>query len=346
MTNSATFTRRTIMAMPLAFVAACKSPSQVIRITGFSMGTSYNIVAVDHTNLLDEQHVKTAVSGALTAVNTGMSNWDATSEISRLNASPAGSALSVSAELADVLNTASLVNRASEGRFDMTVGPLIELWGFGAPGAPGAKRKPNEAEVIEARAKTGLNDSLVLQHGTVEKTNSDAQVYLAGIGKGYGADHVGRAIEALGITDYLVEIGGDLYTAGRNPEGLPWQIGIEAPNVADRRVLEVVGVSGLGLASSGDYRNYFEEDGQRYSHLVDPATGRPVTHKTASATVLAENAMLADAWSTAMLILGRERGLEVAKAHGVAVKFIERDPNAAGLQFKMFASDAFSSLTA
>ena len=146
---------------------------------------------------------------------------------------------------------------------------------------------------------------MVLQHGTVEKTNSDAQVYLAGIGKGYGADHVGRAIEALGITDYLVEIGGDLYTAGRNPEGLPWQIGIEAPNIADRRVLEVVGVSGLGLASSGDYRNYFEEDGQRYSHLVDPATGRPVTHKTASATVLAENAMLADAWSTAMLILGR-----------------------------------------
>ncbi|MEP3638099.1 MAG: FAD:protein FMN transferase [Paracoccaceae bacterium] len=307
------------------------------------MGTSYNIVAVDHTNLLDEQHVKSAVSGVLTAVNTGMSNWDATSEISRLNASPAGSALSVSLELADVLNTASLVNRASEGRFDMTVGPLIELWGFGAPGA---KRKPNEAEVIEARAKTGLNDSLVLQHGTVEKTNSDAQVYLAGIGKGYGADHVGRAIEALGITDYLVEIGGDLYTAGRNSEGLPWQIGIEAPNIADRRVLEVVGVSGLGLASSGDYRNYFEEDGQRYSHLVDPATGRPVTHKTASATVLAENAMLADAWSTAMLILGRERGLEVAKARGVAVKFIERDPNAAGLQFKMYASDAFSSLTA
>ncbi len=171
-------------------------------------------------------------------------------------------------------------------------------------------------------------------------------MYLAGIGKGYGADHVGRALESFGLTDYLVEIGGDLYAAGRNPDGLPWQIGIESPNPADRGVMGVVGVSGLGLASSGDYRNYFENDGRRYSHLIDPTTGLPVDHDTASATVLAENAMLADAWSTAMLILGRERGLEVAQRHNIAVQFVDRNRESAPAGFKTHASEAFKSLTA
>jgi thiamine biosynthesis lipoprotein len=128
----------------------------------------------------------------------------------------------------------------------------------------------------------------------------------------------------MGLTDYLVEIGGDLYASGRNPDGMAWQIGIESPDPTERGMLGVVGVSGMGLASSGDYRNYFEADGQRFSHLIDPVTGRPVQHNTASATVMAENAMLADAWSTAMLILGRERGLEIAAEHNIAVKFVDR----------------------
>ncbi|MEP2639985.1 FAD:protein FMN transferase [Roseobacter sp.] len=343
MTNSAQFTRRTMLAFPLVFAAACKAQNQVLEISGFSMGTSYKVVAIDPSNALDEVQVKQAISSALANVNDSMSNWQAGSEISRLNASPVGTIMPVSAELTDVLNAASYVYHASEGRFDTTVGPLIELWGFGAPGA---RAMPHDADIAQALTRTGLTDSLRVGQGTIEKTHKDAQAYLAGIGKGYGADHIGRALTALGIEDYLVEIGGDLYAEGRNPNGQPWQVGIETPNVGDRGVLGVVGVSGLGVASSGDYRNYFEEDGQRYSHLIDPTTGRPVTHKTASATVLAENAMLADAWSTALLILGRERGLDVASAHNVAVQFVERDQNAASPQFKTFTSEAFEGLTA
>lgn len=343
MTNSTTFTRRSILAMPLVFAAACKAKQHVLEIVGLSMGTTYKVVVVDHTNVLDEADVKNAISVALLDVNNSMSNWDPASEVSLLNARPAGSVTPVSQDLANVLQAASYVNKASEGRFDTTVGPLIELWGFGAPGA---QNLPTEDAITAARAVSGFADSFAVQDGQVQKTNSAAQTYLAGIGKGYGADHIGRALAALGVNDFLVEIGGDLYASGRNPTGQPWQIGIETPSATTGGVLGVVGVSGLGLASSGDYRNYFEEDGQRYSHLIDPNTGRPVTHKTASATVLAENAMMADAWSTAMLILGRERGLEIAAAENVAVQFVERDQNAATLQFKTFTSDAFDGLTA
>jgi thiamine biosynthesis lipoprotein len=328
--------------MPLA-LAACYQRKQVIEIEGATMGTTYKVVAVDHDNKLDESAVKIAINGALDQVNKSMSNWDDSSEISRLNANGTGIAADMSQELTQVMQAAVDVNTASEGRFDTTIGPLIELWGFGATGA---QAMPSEDQIELARAKSGHANTMRLGAGQLEKTRADAQIYLAGIGKGYGADHVGRALKGVGGSDYMGEIGGDLYASGRNPDGLPWQIGIEAPNTTDRGILGVVGVSGMGLASSGDYRNYFEQDGQRFSHLIDPATGRPVAHKTASATVLADNAMLADAWSTAMLILGREKGLEVAAKHGIAVHFIERDPNVAQLQFKSYSSDAFTALTA
>ncbi len=328
--------------MPLA-LAACKPGSQVIEILGFSMGTSYKVVAVDHSNRLKEADVKAAVSTALADVNKSMSNWDPSSEISVFNREAGASPVAMSAPLTNVMTAAAQVNEASQGRFDTTVGPLIELWGFGAPGT---RAMPDAHEIAAAQARSGHGNTLTIGAGSLRKTQGDTQVYLAGIGKGYGADHVGMALQDMGLKDYLVEIGGDLYASGRNRDGLPWQIGIETPNPADRGILGVVGVSGMGLASSGDYRNYFDADGKRYSHLIDPTTGRPVDHHTASATVLAENAMLADAWSTAMNVLGRKKGLEVAARHGIAVQFVDRDHTADGLRFKTYASAAFKALTA
>lgn len=342
MTALTTLSRRSFLVMPLA-LAACKLPNQVIEITGFSMGTSYNIVAVDPTKSLGKAELQAAITAALADVNGAMSNWDDSSEISRFNAGKAGQAIAPTPELAHVLAAAEAVHRASDGRFDTTIGPLIELWGFGAPDGHGL---PSDAEIAAAQARSGLGRTVALQGGRLEKLESGSQIYLAGIGKGFGADHIGRALEGLGLTDYLVEIGGDLYAAGRNPEGQPWQIGIEAPHAADRSVLDVVSISGLGLATSGDYRNFFEAGGQRYSHLIDPATGRPVTHKTASATVLADNAMLADAWSTAMHVLGRGAGLKIADREGIAVQFIDHDPAAPQLRFKTTTSAAWDRLTA
>lgn len=306
------------------------------------MGTTYNVVAVDHTNSVDQAQVQNAVSVALNQVNRSMSNWDKTSEISKINAIQDDQTTTMSPQLARVMTAAADVNAASDGRFDTTIGSLIELWGFGAPGS---QSMPDDAQIDLARARSGHSNTLRINETSIQKTQPSTQVYLAGIGKGYGADHVGKALESLGITDYMVEIGGDLYASGRNPSGQRWQIGIETPDASDRGILGVIGVSGMGLASSGDYRNYFEINGQRYSHLIDPATGRPIEHRTASATVIADNAMLADAWSTAMLILGRERGLEIAAKHDIAVQFVERDANAKNLRFKTHASQAFNTLT-
>ncbi|SHH36917.1 thiamine biosynthesis lipoprotein [Cognatiyoonia sediminum] len=337
-----TFTRRTFLVMPLA-LAACNPRAQVMEFLGLSMGTSYKVVAIDHNGSLERQPIEAAISSALADVNASMSNWDSGSEISRFNAQSGTSEVNFSPDLAEVMSAAADVNAVSAGRFDTTIGPLIELWGFGANGE---KSVPTDALLQQAMARSGHENTLHIDNGSAQKKRSDAQVYLAGIGKGFGADKVGRALESFGITDYLVEIGGDLYAAGRNPDGLPWQIGIETPNPTNRGILNVVGVSNMGMASSGDYRNYFEVDGQRFSHLIDPTTGRPVDHTTASATVLAENAMLADAWSTAMLILGREQGIAIADRQGIAVQFVERDPAAANLQFKTETSAAFDQLTA
>ncbi|MEM7520565.1 MAG: FAD:protein FMN transferase [Pseudomonadota bacterium] len=335
------FSRRSFMLMPLAF-AACKPGSAVFEITGLTMGTSYNVVAVDPSMHVSEGDVRTAINAALAEVNAQMSNWDSTSEISRFNTQTGLDAVTLSPALAEVMHAAEHVHQASAGRFDTTMGPLIELWGFGASGS---MKVPENEAVLAAQARAGHTNTLRLSADQLQKTRGDAQVYLAAIGKGYGADYIGRALETLGVTDYMVEIGGDLYTSGRNPDGTPWQIGIETPEARDSGVFDVVGVSNHGLASSGDYRNYFERDGKRFSHVIDPTTGRPIEHTTASATVIAENAMLADAWATAMLTLGSEQGLAIAEAEGVAVMFVDRDTTTSALEFVAAKSSQFVGLT-
>ncbi len=342
MTDMTALSRRSFIMMSLA-LAACKPGAKTLDFSGLTMGTSYTVVAVDPSRKVDEAEAKAAIETALALVNTQMSNWDSTSEISRFNAKTDLQPTRISADLAKVMRAAEDVHLASEGRFDTTMGPLIELWGFGAKDRQGMA---SDAQIADALSRSGHGSTLSVGSNSLQKRRSDAQVYLSAIGKGYGADQVGKALEALGITDYMVEIGGDLYASGNNPGGTPWQIGIEKPAALSGGVLSVVPVSGHGLASSGDYRNYFEQDGVRYSHLIDPVTGRPISHKTASATVLAENAMLADAWATAMLILGREKGLEIASAHDVAVLFVERDAASTDLRFTTKASARFQELTA
>lgn len=321
-------------------LAACGGGAEVTRLSGQTMGTTFHLVAVDTPRYVTEADLSAAVTAALSEVNTQMSNWDAGSEISRFNAQTSTDDVAVSPELAYLMAAAQDVHEASLGRFDTTIGPLIEAWGFGAGSR--APATPGPDALITAAARSGHDNTLRIAPGALRKRQADAQVYLAAIGKGYGADRVGRALADLGVTDYMIEIGGDLYAAGRNPEGQPWQIGVETPQDWTRGLMQVVHLSDMGLASSGDYRNYFETNGQRFSHVIDPATGAPITHRTASATVMAENGMLADAWATAMLTLGSELGLAVAEAHDIAVLFIDR----AGDGFTTTTSPRFAALQA
>ncbi|WP_460272960.1 FAD:protein FMN transferase [Celeribacter sp. ULVN23_4] len=343
MSNSLLLSRRSFLVMPIC-LAACKKGWSVLELTGLTMGTSYSIVAVDHTKDVNKTELQKAVDVALAKVNTQMSNWDSSSEISRFNAAAAGDKLTVSPELEHVMLAAEHVHDATDGRFDVTVGPLIDLWGFGATGT--RADTPNDAQIADAMACCGQSRSLKVENGALKKLNPGAEVYLSAIGKGFGVDQVARTLKSFGITDYMVEIGGDLYTAGRNPDGKPWQIGIETPEAFDRGVAQIVAVSDMGVATSGDYRNFFDYDGTRYSHIIDATTGRPVTHDTASVTVMTENAMLADAWATALLVLGRERGLEIANERDMAVLFIDHTMKDGEHSHASYASDKFVSLTA
>lgn len=341
MSGTSTLSRRSFLILSTAALAACKADLPVLRLSGQTMGTHYNIVAIPSGKTVDEKAMQAAVNAALAEVDTQMSNWNAASEITRINAAPAGETVTLSPALARVMEGAEKVHRASEGRFDVTVGPMIDLWGFGS----GAQQphKPSDADIAGMMGRVGQDRVLSFAGGELTKTTGDAEIYLSAIGKGHGVDRVADVVRSFGVSDFMVEIGGDLYTSGRNPDGVPWQIGIESPVAGDRSLHSVVDVSGLGMATSGDYRNYFEAEGQRYSHIIDPATGRPILHDTVSATVLTEDAMLADAWATAMLVLGRKRGLEIAESEGLAVLFIDREQ---GAGFSTATSSHFTALQA
>lgn len=343
MQPSLKFSRRSFILASLA-LAACKNGTSVSEISGSTMGTSYSIAALDHSRALDMKMVKQAVEDSLSRVTTLMSNWDAKSEVSRFNTAANTAPVAISSELAKVVSAAQEVHVATEGQFDITLGPVIEAWGFGARGAHA--QTPAPAALQQAMASVGTTSALTLNGTQLQKHNADTQIYLSSIGKGFGVDLVADTLKGFGLKDFMVEIGGDVYVSGLNADGDKWQIGIESPDALSRRAYEIASVSNMGMATSGDYRNYFEQDGLRYSHIIDAQTGRPITHQTASVTVLAENAMLADAWATGLLALGKERGLEIADKHDLAVMFIDRKETEGKTGFVAATSKRFAALQA
>lgn len=345
MVPSMKFSRRSFLVMSTLALAACKRGAALLELSGSAMGTSYTIAAVDHDGRVDKAALEAAVAQTLARVNAQMSNWDQTSEVSRFNATRSTAPIAVSTELAEVVGTAVDVSRASEGQFDISLGPVIEAWGFGATGGF-LGSEPSATKLAAARNAAGQTETLVVGESFLQKQKPETEIYLSSIGKGFGVDQLARTVASFGLEDFMVEIGGDLYLSGNNNDGKAWQIGIESPDAASRQAFEIAKVSNMGMATSGDYRNYFEQDGQRFSHILDAKTGRPVTHKTASVTVLAENAMLADAWATAMLALGSERGLKIANERDLAVMFIDRQNTSGDNGFAPRTSDRFATLQA
>ncbi|EDZ44888.1 thiamin biosynthesis lipoprotein ApbE [Rhodobacterales bacterium Y4I] len=340
--------RRFLLALILPavlLVSGCwfGSEPEEVRLSGQTMGTTYSVIAIGEH--LDQEALAAEVEATLAAVNAKMSNWDPASEVSTFSAAHSTAPVRVSPEFAHVLAAANDVHEKTGGKFDVTLGPLIELWGFG----PRKPEDPVPSDAAIAKALEGVGQARLLTldagAGTLKKSAPETGINLSAIAKGYGVDAVAQTLQGFGVENYMVEIGGDLVTKGQNAKGEAWRIGIEKPDAAAQTVQLIVPVSNLGLATSGDYRNYFEHEGQRYSHILDPVAGRPVTHRTASVTVIAENAMLADAWATAMLVLGSEDGLKLAEQHKLAVFFIDRDVQAGEDAYITSASSAFEALT-
>ena len=335
--------KKLLLLTPL-LISACfwnEYDDQTIRISGETMGTSYSIVAVAAPNDVTEEVILQTVEATLTSVNEKMSNWDKKSEISFLNEASSLIPEIISNDMLEVLVAAEKVHAESRGFFDLTVSPLIDLWGFG-PTNP-EDQVPSSYEIQQALKLVGQDKMLLVDTNrkTLKKTSDNVTINLSAIAKGYGVDKVAQSLKNLGVERFLIEIGGDLLVSGKNSKGIPWAIGIEQPDSEDRVVKLVLSISDLGMATSGDYRNFFEEDGVRYSHIIDPMTGKPVDHRTASVTVLAETAMMADAWATALLVAGEEEGLKIAEKYQIAALFISK----AKENFVTSSSTAFTILT-
>ncbi|GIX29611.1 MAG: FAD:protein FMN transferase [Porticoccaceae bacterium] len=252
----------------------------------------------------------------LDQVDRRMSTYRQDSELQHLNRAPPGRAVTVSPQLAAVLAVSQRVWRLTEGAFDPTVGPLVDLWGFG----PGARTAPPaEAEVERLRAEVGFGAvALDLRAGTVVKARGVA-LDLSAVAKGYAVDRVSERLAALGLGDHLVEVGGELVARGKSPRGTPWRIAIERPEPGARVAARVIQVSDAAVATSGDYRNFIERDGRRYSHVIDPRTGRPARSDIASITVVAPDCATADALATGLMVLGSKKALALAEREGLAV---------------------------
>lgn len=305
---------------------------------GETMGTAYVVKLATAPSPRRLEALWADVQSALDGVDRGMSLYRPESELARLNRQPAAVALSLSRDLFDVLAAAQRVSALSQGAFDPTVAPLVNAWGFGAEGRRTAPPEGRPRATIDWR---GLR--LDAQRRTVVKAADDLQADLGGIAKGYGVDRAARAIEAAGHEDYMIEVGGEVRTRGRNPAGGPWRIGIEEPDAAARRARLVVPLSGRAMATSGDYRIYFEHGGRRYSHEIDPRTAAPIAHGLASVTVVADDCMLADALATALIVMGPEAGWALAQRQGLAAYFIVRAPDGS---LHDRSTDAFAALLA
>ena len=306
-------------------LAACgrTGTDDTLHLAGATMGTRYNLKLPRAGLRVATDAIHAAVQGALDDVEQRMSIYRPDSEVSRFNRHPAGVPFALSGELAAVLAAAQTVSRASHGAFDVTVAPLVEVWGFGTEKRRAA---PSPQRLREARRATAGHAHLHLDLERRQATKgAPLSLDLGAIAKGHGVNRAAQALDALGLSNYMIEAGGEVRTHGTNGAGQPWQIGIEQPDAVPPRVHAVVPLSGQSMATSGDYRIYFEEDGRRYSHEIDPRSGQPITHRLCSVTVVHDDCMQADALATALIVMGSEAGLALAESLGLAACFIERE---------------------
>jgi thiamine biosynthesis lipoprotein len=319
-------------------ITACfpsnNSGKSEILLQGRTMGTTYNIKVVSTLEQVEALKLQDKIDLALKQVNQEMSTYIPDSEISLFNQSNAGEVFEISPGFTRVLKESIRLGELSEGKLDITVGPLVNLWGFGPELRP--EKVPSESVIATTLARVGLN-KLHLVGNQLSKDISNLYVDLSTTAKGYGVDIVAELIEANGFSNYLVEIGGEMRLKGFKHTGELWAIAIEKPILdhsgEHRGVQQIVIPKDNAVATSGDYRNYFEADGQRFSHIIDPATGKPINHNLVSVTVVHPSSMTADGLSTTLMVMGTEQGMAFAVKNNLAALFISKTEHGFSEQF-------------
>ncbi len=310
--------------LPLLFVlgvaAGCgggdSDAGDVVRLSGATMGTTWHVTVVTQGDA-QPKALASGVQGVLDGIHHDMSTYLPDSDLSRFNRAGVDEAVPVSARTLAVTLAALDVARETDYAFNPAVGALVELWGFGAAEARPAL--PDDSAIEAAMATARLDRLQVDAAASALRKSAPLSLDLSAIAKGYGVDQVAQWLEQQGLGDYLVEVGGELKTAGRNPDGRLWRVGIEKPQLVPGQAELAIALSGQAIATSGDYRNYREVDGQRFSHEIDPRTGRPISHNLASASVIADSAMLADGYATALMVMGPDAALRFANQRALPV---------------------------
>jgi len=301
-----------------------------ILLQGRTMGTTYNVKIVVEKNSVNVTKLQADIDSLLLQINQEMSTYIPDSELSRFNKLQSTAPVEISKGLVIVIAEAIRLGQISAGKLDVTAGTVINLWGFGPEFRP--ETVPSDEEIAAAKAKVGIN-KLTLKGNLLSKSIPNLYVDLSTIAKGYGADLVADLIAEQGITNYIVEIGGEMRLNGFKHTGELWHVAVEKPITEQRVVHQVIVPKNNALATSGDYRIFFEVDGQRFSHIIDPDTGRPINHKLVSVTVIHPSSMTADGLSTAMMVMGEEKAYAFAKKHDLAALFIYKTEDGFGERF-------------
>jgi len=287
------------------------------------MGTQYHIVLITSDNqLANIDNLKKNIEDLLQQLNQEMSTYIPTSEISLFNQYKQRNWFPVSTDFAQVVSSAQNISKLSNGAFDITVAPLIDLWGFGAKNQLSL---PTQKQITNALQNIGYQQLEVrISPPALKKSNPNLHIDLSAIAKGFAVDKISELLNKNKYSNYLVEIGGEIRDRGLNLKGKPWKIGIEIPEKKTSKTNQTLLTSNIALATSGDYRNYFIKDGIRFSHTINPTSGKPITHKLASITVLHESTMMADAYATAIMVLGDKKGKLFANANQLKINMIIR----------------------
>ncbi|ABZ77728.1 ApbE family lipoprotein [Shewanella halifaxensis HAW-EB4] len=319
------------------FISACSKPPEIISLSGNTMGTTYHIKLVPNDEMPDAQSLQTEIDLALEKVNDQMSTYRPESELSQFNQMIHNENMEVSTDTAKVIAEGLTLYKKTDGALDITLGPLVNLWGFGPDKRP--TQIPSQQEIDLAMERMGIEE-IAVDGNKISKQNPDIYVDLSSIAKGFGVDKIAALLDKYNLTGYLVEIGGEVSLHGTKADGSLWRIAIEQPDDDGTEIQQIISLKNMAMATSGDYRNYYEEDGKRFSHLIDPRTGYPINHRLASVTVLHEECMIADGYATAMMVLGTQASLELAKREHLAIMLIEKQDDG----FKVFYSEAFKPL--
>ncbi len=311
----------------LPATAATQADAPPIKISGKTMGPiTYSVVIAQPATELSHAMASAAVQATLDRVNGLMSTYRADSDVGRFNRSESTDWIAVDPETVAVVARSLEISRLTGGAFDITVAPVVNLWRFG-PDKKEPVELPSVDQVEALKQRVGYQKIQVQANPpAIKKTDPLASIDLSAIAKGYAVDQVGKTLDELGCRNYFIEVGGEVVSRGERPAGGMWRVGIEAPNeLVTKEVSQIAELNNQAMATSGDYRNFFVIQGQRYSHTIDPTTCRPVEHSLASACVIATDCMTADAIATAVMVMGAERGHRLCEASGWRLMTMARD---------------------